>query len=159
MEFENPVNVNQELVFMCYCHKDVKHACPLNKYNRDSFVKSINTAYTWAMKNANFTLDVHYPRNDVDIPIYLQVEDKKLIDKPYTVRFVDAGIIKTEDLDNGVAPAEKLLMLFNKIDDSPGADGNPRLCDLYWNNYEDLEDFGPWPQEIMADRHCCFRFK
>lgn len=86
------------------------------------------------------------------------VEDKKLIDKPYNVRFVDAGIIKTEDLDNGTAPPDKLIMNYNKIDDAAGADGNPRLCELYWNNFEELEDFGKWPEDIMADRNCCFRF-
>jgi hypothetical protein len=58
------------------------------------------------------------------------VEDKKLIDKPYSVRFVDGGIIKTEDMDNGNAPVDKMILTFSKIDDVAGADGNPRKCEL-----------------------------
>jgi len=50
------------------------------------------------------------------------------------LRWVDGGIIKSEDMDNGNAPADKLLLTFNKIDDTAGADGNPRKCELYWNN-------------------------
>jgi len=34
------------------------------------------------MKKSNMTLDVHYMRNDVDLPLYVQVEEQKLIDKP-----------------------------------------------------------------------------
>jgi len=68
MEFENPATVNQEMVFICYCHKDIIHTCPMTKYDRNSFVKSVNSAYIYAMKKANFALDVHYVRNSLDFP-------------------------------------------------------------------------------------------
>jgi len=58
------------------------------------------------------------------------VEEKKLTDKPYMVRLVDSGIIKSEDMDNGTAPVAKMIMTFDKIDDVAGADGNPRKCEL-----------------------------
>lgn len=87
------------------------------------------------MKKANIALDVHLLRNDIDLPMYIQVEDKKLIDKPYTVRLVDAGVIKSEDIDNGNAPIDKMILQFSNIDNSAGgADGLERRCDLYWNN-------------------------
>lgn len=58
------------------------------------------------------------------------VEDKNLTDKPYMVRLVETGIIKSEDMDNGTAPIDKLIMRFDKIDDVAGADGTPRKCEL-----------------------------
>lgn len=82
------------------------------------------------MKQANYTLDVHLLRNDTDLPMYVLLEEHKLIDKPYMVRLVDAGVIKTDDLDNGTAPVDKLIVKFSEIDDIAGPDGNPRKCEL-----------------------------
>ena len=39
------------------------------------------------------------------------VEDKNLTDKPYMVRLVETGIIKSEDMDNGTAPIDKLIII------------------------------------------------
>ena len=65
MEFEN-LGI-QEIVFICYYHEDtvVKHTKP--EYDRDAFVKIINTAYVKAVKEADFATDVHDGgKNDID---------------------------------------------------------------------------------------------
>jgi len=65
VQFENPMNAKQELMFLCYCNeREARANCQMVNYNNMLFNSQFTAQVREAYYNANLSIDVRLLRNN-----------------------------------------------------------------------------------------------
>jgi len=147
MEFENPLNQRQELLFLCYCNLNEPRAnCQFVNYNNSTFNSSVTNQVRSAYFNANIATDLRLVNNQIKYTIKYYNSTTPNVSNQYDVIYDDNGIM---DISN-----KSYVVQFKNIDDD-----KDNKCLLYYNNYENIPAFNnTWNPLVGNKRECCHRF-